>query len=169
MNRYLLRVLVSVVLFTLSASAFSQVKLAENSEVTKFYDGGTRITYIEVKGFPNSEEVRDFVSKKVLEHPDVSRVIVYKDGKTFMYDAKAAIEPDMVVDMVNDALNEYRLVMGDFPEWKEFDDVKPKTTPAQYTIKEDNSEVAPGSYTVVPVERPQKSSTQKPTDNVNTK
>lgn len=93
---------------------FSQVKLTD-SGVTKFYDNGTRITYFEMAGFPNSPEMREFVTKMVLENPDVNRVIIMRNGETFMYEALQNIEPDMIVDAVNDALKEYKDKIGDYP------------------------------------------------------
>ena len=93
---------------------FSQVKLSD-SGVTKFYDNGTRITYFEMTDFPNSAEMREYVTKIVLENPDISRAVIYTNGETFMYESLQRIEPDMIVDAVNDALKEYKEQNGDFP------------------------------------------------------
>lgn len=93
---------------------FSQVKLFD-SGVTKFYENGTRITYFEMAGFPNSPEMREFVSKMILENPDVNRVVIYRNGETFMYEALQSVDPDMIVDAVNDALKEYKDQIGDYP------------------------------------------------------
>ena len=99
---------------TTSVSLFAQVKLTEIG-ATKFYDNGTRITYFNVADFPNSPEMREFVTKMVLENPDVNRVIIMRNGETFMYEALQNIEPDMIVDAVNDALKEYKDKIGDYP------------------------------------------------------
>ncbi|MBO7572222.1 MAG: hypothetical protein J6T48_08735 [Bacteroidales bacterium] len=115
MKRYLLGLILAVVMMVVSADLFAQVKLLD-SGVTKFYDKGTRITYFEMSNFPNSQEMRDFVAKMVLENSDVMRAIIYKDGKTFMYEALQGVEPDMIVDAVNDALAEYNMLFGEFPE-----------------------------------------------------
>ena len=114
MSRYLLRLVSVVTIMLISLSVFSQVKLFD-SGVTKFYDRGTRITYFEMADFPNSAEMRAFVKKVVLENPDISRVVIYTNGTTFMYEALQSVEPDMVVDAVNDALAEYKAQVGDFP------------------------------------------------------
>lgn len=106
---------------------FSQVKLSD-SGVTKFYDNGTRITYFEMADFPNSAEMREFVKKLVLENPDINRVVIYTNGKTFMYEAQQKIEPDMIVDAVNDALKEYKEQNGDFPPIEQPSTEKPKST-----------------------------------------
>lgn len=95
-------------------SLFAQVKLTD-SGATKFYEDGTRITYFKMADFPNSPEMREFVSNIVLENPDVMRVVIYKSGKTFMYEALQSVEPDMIVDAINDALAEYKATVGDFP------------------------------------------------------
>lgn len=95
-------------------SSVAQVKLTD-SGATKFYDNGTRITYFEMADFPNSPEMRDYVSKIVLENPDIMRVVIYRNGETFMYESLQSVEPDMVVDAVNDALDEYKANVGDFP------------------------------------------------------
>ena len=115
MKRYLLKLIFAVLMMAVSATLCAQVKLLD-SGVTKFYDKGTRITYFEMSDFPNSPEMRDFVTKIVLENSDVKRAIIYKDGKTFMYEAVQSVEPDMIVDAVNDALAEYIMQIGDFPE-----------------------------------------------------
>lgn len=114
MERNLFKLLFVIALISLSLPVLAQVKLYD-SGVTKFYDNGTRITYFEMSDFPNSAEMRDFVAKIVLENPDVNRVVIYTNGKTFMYEAKQSIEPDMVVEAVNEALAEYRASVGDFP------------------------------------------------------
>ena len=114
MERHLFKLFFVIVLISLSLPALAQVKLYD-SGVTKFYDNGTRITYFKMADFPNSAEVREFVKRIVLENPDINRVVIYTDGKTFMYDAKQSIEPDMVVEAVNEALAEYRASVGDFP------------------------------------------------------
>lgn len=105
---------------------FSQVKLSD-SGVTKFYDNGTRITYFEMADFPNSAEMREFVKKLVLENPDINRVVIYANGKTFMYEAQQKIEPEMIVDAVNDALKEYKEQNGDFPPIEQPSTEKPKS------------------------------------------
>ena len=97
-----------------SVSLFAQVKLTD-SGATKFYENGTRITYFKMADFPNSPEMREYVSKIVLENPDVNRVVIYRNGETFMYEALQSVEPDMIVDAVNDALAEYKANVGDFP------------------------------------------------------
>ena len=114
MKRYLFNLVFSIVLMLVAVQAFSQVELTDRG-VTKFYDDGTRITYLGMKNFPNSVEMREYVAKKVLEHPDVKRAFVKNNGTTFMYEALQSIEPDVVVDMVNDALEEYSRQFGDFP------------------------------------------------------
>ncbi len=106
MKRWLF-LLVNLMLFlSVSTSSFAQVKLFD-SGVTKFYPEGNRITYFQMSGFPNTEEMREYVKKSVLENPDIDRVVIYTDGKTFMYDALQSIEPDMVVDAINDALTKF--------------------------------------------------------------
>ena len=114
MERHLLRLILGIAVMSIYLPVFSQVKLFD-SGVSKFYDNGTRITYFEMADFPNSAEMRDYVEKIVLENPDINRAIIYNDGVTFMYEAKPSIEPDMVVDAVNDALTEYKAQVGDFP------------------------------------------------------
>jgi hypothetical protein len=144
MNRYLFNLVVSIVLMLVSAQAFSQVRLMD-SGLTKFYDNGTRITYFEMGDFPNSVELREFVTKKVLEHPDVKRVTIFTDGTTFMYEALQNVEPTMIVDMTNDALAEYRSEFGDFPEPEIKAPVEQKSTSPNYTIREERGEVAPST------------------------
>jgi len=114
MKRFLLGLFIVVISLAASVSSFAQVKLYD-SGVTKFYDNGTRITYFKMSDFPNSPEIREFVSKMVLENPDVNRVVIYRDGETFMYEAMQSVEPDMIVESVNDALTEYKANIGDFP------------------------------------------------------
>ncbi len=114
MERYLLKLILGIAIMSICMPVFSQVKLTD-SGVTKFYDNGTRITYFEMAGFPNSPEMREFVTKMVLENPDVNRVIIMRNGETFMYEALQNIEPDMIVDAVNDALKEYKDKIGDYP------------------------------------------------------
>ena len=97
MNRYLLNLVVSVALVFVSLSAFSQVKVAD-SGASKFYDNGTRITYFDMQEFPNSSEMREYVTKKVTEHPDVNRVTIYTNGTLFMYEALQSVDPYMIVD-----------------------------------------------------------------------
>lgn len=114
MERYLLKLILGIAIMSICMPVFSQVKLTD-SGVTKFYDNGTRITYFEMAGFPNSPEMREFVSKMVLENPDVNRVVIYRNGETFMYEALQSVDPDMIVDAVNDALKEYKDKIGDYP------------------------------------------------------
>lgn len=114
MKKYLLGLFLIIMSLTTSVSLFAQVKLSD-SGVTKVYENGTRITYFEMAGFPNSPEMREFVSKMVLENPDVNRVIIMRSGKTFMYEALQSVDPDMIVDAVNDALKEYKDKIGDYP------------------------------------------------------
>jgi len=126
MKRYLFGLLFIIMSLTASVSLFAQVKLLD-SGVTKFYDNGTRITYFEMADFPNSPEMREYVSKVVLENPDINRVVMYRNGQTFMYEALQSVEPDMIVDVVNDALAEYRASVGDFPPPSPQDYEKPKS------------------------------------------
>ena len=114
MERFLLKLILGIAVMSIYLPVFSQVKLFD-SGITKFYDDGTRITYFKMADFPNSAEMRDFVTKIVLENPDISRAVIYTNGETFMYESLQRIEPDMVVDAVNDALAEYRVQVGDFP------------------------------------------------------
>ncbi len=114
MERYLLRLVLGISVMLICMPVFSQVKLFD-SGVTKFYEDGTRITYFKMEDFPNSVEMREFVTKVVLENPDINRVAIYTNGKTFMYEALQRVEPDMVVDAVNEALAEYKAQVGDFP------------------------------------------------------
>ena len=114
MERYLLRLVLGIAIMSICTPVFSQVKLFD-SGVTKFYEDGTRITYFKMENFPNSAEMREYVTKVVLENPDINRVAIYTNGKTFMYDALQRVEPDMVVDAVNEALSEYKAQVGDFP------------------------------------------------------
>ena len=111
MKRYLLGLFI---ILTTNVSLLAQVKLSD-SGVTKVYENGTRITYFEMAGFPNSPEMREFVTKMVLENPDVNRVVIYRNGETFMYEALQSVDPDMIVDAVNDALKEYKDKIGDYP------------------------------------------------------
>ena len=126
MERYLLRLILGIAVMSICLPVFSQVKLSD-SGVTKFYDNGTRITYFEMADFPNSAEMREFVKKLVLENPDINRVVIYTNGKTFMYEAQQKIEPDMIVDAVNDALKEYKEQNGDFPPIEQPSTEKPKS------------------------------------------
>lgn len=114
MERYLLKLILGIAIMSICMPVFSQVKLTD-SGVTKFYDNGTRITYFEMAGFPNSPEMREFVTKMVLENPDVNRAVIYRNGETFMYEALQSVDPDMIVDAVNDALKEYKDKIGDYP------------------------------------------------------
>ena len=127
MERYLLRLILGIAVMSICLPVFSQVKLSD-SGVTKFYDNGTRITYFEMADFPNSAEMREFVKKLVLENPDINRVVIYTNGKTFMYEAQQKIEPDMIVDAVNDALKEYKEQNGDVPPIEQPSTEKPKST-----------------------------------------
>ncbi|MBR6068536.1 MAG: hypothetical protein IKP45_12155 [Bacteroidales bacterium] len=127
MERYLLRLILGIAVMSICLPVFSQVKLSD-SGVTKFYDNGTRITYFEMADFPNSAEMREFVKKLVLENPDINRVVIYTNGKTFMYEAQQKIEPDMVVDAVNEALEEFKAQVGDFPPNDPPSTEKPKST-----------------------------------------
>ena len=111
MKRYLLGLFI---ILTTNVSLLAQVKLSD-SGVTKVYENGTRITYFVMAGFPNSPEMREFVTKMVLENPDVNRVVIYRNGETFMYEALQSVDPDMIVDAVNDALKEYKDKIGDYP------------------------------------------------------
>lgn len=171
MNRYLLRVLVSVLFITISASVFSQVKLFDSGD-TKIYDNGTRITYFEMEDFPNTAEIREFVTKSVLEHPDVKRVYIYKNGTTFMYDAAKEVEPDMIVDAINEALAEY-ISEGGTINGEKIDFGKPASTSVQpvdrRTAIEEAAPAEPASFEVVPVERPNSSRSGKSNSNVKTK
>ena len=114
MNRYLLNLVVSVMLVFVSLSAFSQVSYIDDGD-TKFYDDGTRITYLKISGLPNSDEMREYVIKKVLEHPDIKRIIITNESTVFMYEAKQSVSPDMVIDMVNDVLDVYIAEFGELP------------------------------------------------------
>ncbi len=107
MKRFVLVIAGLIFFVFFSTSVFGQVKLYD-SGVTKFYPKGNRITYFQMSGFPNTVEMREYVTKSVLQNPDIDRVVIYTDGKTFMYDALQSIEPDMVVDAINDALSEYK-------------------------------------------------------------
>jgi len=126
MEKYLSRLILGIAVMSIYLPVFSQVKLSD-SGVTKFYDNGTRITYFKMAGFPNSDEMRDFVIKIVLENPDINRAAIYTNGETFMYEGLQRIEPDMVVDAVNDALAEYRVHVGDFPAKDPKSTSKPKS------------------------------------------
>ena len=126
MERFLLKLILGIAVMSMCMPVFSQVKLSD-SGVTKFYDNGTRITYFEMADFPNSAEMREFVKKLVLENPDINRVVIYTNGKTFMYEAQQKIEPDMIVDAVNDALKEYKEQNGDFPPIEQPSTEKPKS------------------------------------------
>ena len=129
MERYLLRLILGIAVMSICLPVFSQVKLSD-SGVTKFYDNGTRITYFEMADFPNSAEMREFVKKLVLENPDINRVVIYTNGKTFMYEAQHKIEPDMVVDAVNEALEEFKAQVGDYPP-----NDPPSTEKSKSTVK----------------------------------
>ncbi len=115
MNRYLLNLVVSVMLAFVSMSAFSQVSYIDDGD-TKFYDDGTRISYLKISGLPNSDEMRESVIKKVLEHPDIKRIIITNESTVFMYEAKQSVSPDMVIDMVNDVLDAYIAEFGELPD-----------------------------------------------------
>lgn len=149
MKRYLFNLIFSIVLMLVCAQAYSQVKLAD-SGVTKFYDNGTRITYFEMEDFPNSEVIREFVTKRVLGLPEVSRVIVYRDGVNFMYEALQDVEPDLILSVVNDAIIEYEKLkaIGD-PEVAE--KIEPAST--KHTLIEVSEEEAPRQINVIPVDR----------------
>lgn len=110
----LLRLLFVALLVVVSQVLSAQVKLTD-SGVTKVYSDGSRITYFEMQDFPNSAEMREFVKKSVLEASFLKRMVVYKDGKTCMYEADQSVEPDMVVDAINDVLQQYSEQMGEFP------------------------------------------------------
>ena len=139
MNRYLLNLVVSVMLVFVSLSAFSQVRLFD-SGVSKYYDNGTRITYFDMQDFPNSPEMREYVTKKVLEHPDVKRVTIYTNGTLFMYEALQNVEPDMIVDMVNDVLAGYISEFGEFPEDEKAKEKK--SVLPEYSVTEERAEGA---------------------------
>jgi len=126
MKRFLSRLIVGVAFMSMCLPVFSQVKLSD-SGVTKFYDNGTRITYFKVENFPNSAEMRDYVTKIVLENPDINRVVIYVSGKTIMYEALQSVEPDMMVDAVNEALEEYKVQNGDFPPSESLSTDKPRS------------------------------------------
>lgn len=115
-------------------SVNAQVKVADDG-VTKVYQEGTRITYFEMSNFPNSPEVREFVSKMLLENPDVHRVILYEDGFNCMFDAKENITPYMVVDAINEALSLYREEVGDYNV--KVGESKTSVQMSTYTVKED--------------------------------
>lgn len=173
MKRYLFNLIFSIVLMLVCAQAYSQVKLAD-SGVTKFYEDGTRITYFEMDGFPNSVEVRDFMTKKVLEHPDVKRVAIYADGVTFMYEALQNIEPSIIVDMVNDVLVEYKFEIGNFTANEVYEGQEKSSSssavshtdaPAKYSIIE---EAPSGSPVDLPdVRRVERPAVQKTNGNEN--
>lgn len=142
MKKYLLGLFLIIMALTTSVSSYAQVKLV-NSGDTKFYENGTRITYFKMADFPNSPEMREFVSKMILENPDVNRVTIYRNGETFMYEALQSIDPDMIVDAVNDALKEYKEQNGDFPP----------ASPQDYEKQPSNVKVTkhPGNVTTVKV------------------
>lgn len=106
MKEILQNLICSVLLCIAGLTTFAQVKLLD-SGVTKIYPNNTRITYCEVTDFPNSDEMRDFVAKILLQDPDIIRLIVYKNYKTVFYEARPQIEPNMIVDAINDAIALY--------------------------------------------------------------
>ena len=114
MKENLLRLALIGLAIAISQVLSAQVKLAD-SGVTKMYPDGTRITYFEMQNFPNSTEMREFVKKSIKETSILKRIVVYKDGKTCMYEAESSMEPDMVVDAINDALQQYLEMAGEFP------------------------------------------------------
>lgn len=171
MKRYLFNLVSSIVLMLVCMQAFSQVKLFDSGD-TKFYDGGTRITYFEMEDFPNSVEMREFVTKKVLEHPDIRRAFIYKNGTTFMYDGAKDVEPNMVVDAINEALVEYENEIGPIYSDKE-EAGKPKSTSVESMdrnmVIEEPAPAEPASFEAVPVERPSRSTSKKSNDSIKTK
>lgn len=126
MERFLLKLILGIAVMSMCMPVFSQVKLSERGD-TKFYENGTRITYFKMADFPNSPEMREYVSKMVLENPDIKRVDIYRNGETFMYESMQSIEPEMIVDAVNDALKEYKEQNGDFPPIEQPSTEKPKS------------------------------------------
>ncbi len=142
MERCLLKLILGIAIMSICLPVFSQVKLSDSGD-TKFYENGTRITYFKMADFPNSPEMREFVSKMILENPDVNRVTIYRNGETFMYEALQSIDPEMIVDAVNDALKEYREQNGDFPP----------ASPQDYEKQPSNVKVTkhPGNVTTVKV------------------
>ncbi|MBO7133150.1 MAG: hypothetical protein J6W06_03190 [Bacteroidales bacterium] len=146
MKRYLLGIFYTVIILSVATTISAQVKLTD-SGTTKFYDNGTRITYFEMADFPNSPEMREFVSKIVLENPDVNRAMIYRNGKTFMYEALQSVEPDMIVDAVNDALAEYKANVGDFPPPSPQDYEK---QPSNVKVTKHSGNVAPAKVSSSP-------------------
>ena len=126
MDKYLLRLIVGIVFMSMCLPVFSQVKLFD-SETTKFYEDGTRITYYKMENFPNSAEMCDFVKRSVLENPDIKRFFIINNGTEFMYEAVQRVEPNMVIDAINDALEEYKAEFGDFPPSDPSSTEKPKS------------------------------------------
>lgn len=108
MNRVLPPLLALFVLLCVSLQAFSQVKLTD-IVASKVYENNTRITYFDMADFPNTADIREYVEKQVVEDPDIIRLFIYNDGTHAMYEAMQKIEPEMIVDAINDAVEYYFL------------------------------------------------------------
>lgn len=164
MRKFLLGLLVLLAIGA-SLPVCAQVKVADDG-VTKNYPGGTRITYFEMSNFPNSVELREFVSKTLLENPDIHRVIMYEDGVNCMFDAKENITPYMVVDAINEALAIYREEIGDYNV--KVGESKTSVQMSTYTVEEEAGVVLKPNSRAVKVQ-PQTNKVARPVDESSSK
>ncbi|MDD2412289.1 MAG: hypothetical protein PHR79_05175, partial [Bacteroidales bacterium] len=97
-----MRKIFTLLLVLSSFFLFSQVKLV-NPDATKIYPDDTRITYMELSGYPVDAHFLQFVEKEVLTNTLIQRFKLAKDGKTCFYHSHKDITEEMIVDAINDA------------------------------------------------------------------
>lgn len=109
---------VFVVGMSLAVSAQAELK---REVASKTYDDGTRITYLDIHGVDCfNEDLITYVYNTLLSTGNISRVFYPKkqNNYTWMYDAKEDVTPEMFVDAINDAIEEYNISLKTNEELK---------------------------------------------------
>ncbi|MDY0216946.1 MAG: hypothetical protein RBS19_08330, partial [Bacteroidales bacterium] len=81
---------------------FSQVQLLSH-DASKTYPDDTRITYMQVSGYPVDNDFLQFVEKEVLTNTLIHRFSLSKNGGTCFFHSHKDITEEMIVEAINEA------------------------------------------------------------------
>ena len=81
---------------------FSQVQIV-SLDASKTYSDDTRITYMQVSGYPVDNDFLQFVEKEVLTNTLIHRFSLSKNGGTCFFESHKDITEEMIVEAINEA------------------------------------------------------------------
>ena len=76
-------------------------------DATKTYPEGNQITYVRVKNLPDDKSLQEYITKYVIEMMRVKRLKIYAYYEMILLDGDADINPEHVVDVMNEAMERY--------------------------------------------------------------